>query len=325
VRLQQHVQREVWRNLERIREQLREGADRYRKRGRSLRDDPWTELLRKVLLGRFRAPDDTLTADKVGRDLEVNFVMALVRERDEWRDDTGSPIGHLLTQFPAATPVAMSGDATCPSHEVVMIPALREDVWSRLVAMGKDTAQRYGATIVGAGPAAGPLGVHESYDIARQALALLAADDNASFATVDELVIRLAMSDRVDYRAKLVEVLRPLLELPEHKRTHLLRILKGLWEGEGTVPRVRLASQLSMHVNTLTRGLETVRELTGLAYDVPSDQLRINLALLLLGVVQAPHRPASLRQKTLASQGEKPPLAVVGSHHIGAARMTKTG
>jgi hypothetical protein len=298
IRLQHAIQVRIARLVDSVREHLRDGADRYRKRGGRLRDDPWTELLRKVLMGRYMTPEDSLSGARIGRDLNVDFALALVTEatQPDRPESLGSPVATLLARFPAATVVQMPADATGPGHDVVMIPALLDDVAARVNRVGADVARDFAAVIVVTGAVRGPGGIHETYEIARLALGLAAEAGSPYFSTLDNLLLRLAAAGRGDFRERLMAPLMdPLSELPPNQRESFLRILRGLWEWGGVNTRAQVAARLHMHPNTLTRNLEKLERITDLAYDVPADQLRINLALVLSGSVQFSRPPQSAR------------------------------
>lgn len=274
-----------------------------------LASGPWRSLTRErasqvlvadFLSGAFLAEEDLgARAARFRSDLSTAHAIVLIagRTADNPPPGSGHP-GHiegpwvdagegLIQRVPDALPIAVV--ATPVPHAAVLVPAVSPSRWRELVALCEELRVKHGVTILAVPPVAGAVPIYQSYIDARDSLALArkVLQGQERVASVDDLRIYRLLQGRAEDRRMFVRnTLGPVLELKESRRRSLLDALEAWYAAEGNVDEA--ARKLFVHPNTLRYRLRRLEELTGLALRTPSHQVRLDLALHLLRLDDAP-------------------------------------
>ena len=255
------------------------------------------DLVSGLLLDRARDADQAAQwAEHVGYDHGVAHRVVVVSPDDEDAYGAGpaSLLGeaeeHLLAAAPAALTVVRD------TETVAVVPETADPVavgatCARRLARGRvpDPDARWPVTVAVGGPVSEPADIAASYDQARRTLLASRRLGRAGrVLRFDELGVHrllLQIPDPDAARAFAREVLGRLATDRSERTVELLRTLARYFREDGSPQRV--ARALNVHPNTVGYRLRRAEELSGLDLDTYRDRLAAQVALEILGEIEA--------------------------------------
>lgn len=245
------------------------------------RDRAVDRFVEELLSGAF--DDDAeaaLRAAEVDIDVAAPWVVVLVTSAQ--LDDDGIPmLRRLPDELTAGIESALHGSlrATPTTHAVALVEARHAGT---VVERAARLAAEAGALVIVAPPARGAVGVRIAY---REAVATVAAARRvgAPAGIVDARRFAshrlLAGAERDAARECVTDVLGPLLEESEGRRTRLLEVLDASVAGDGTATAV--AERLGLSTKTVLGRFREIERLTGLRLENIDDRLLLQVAAVL--------------------------------------------
>lgn len=239
--------------------------------GRSLHDRRRADVLDDLFAGSFSDEKELLDrAQAVGLDLAGEHSLILLVSPGAAADV--SLIGRTITEvLPGALAAAMT--AQHPPHLALLLsclPSVTEDsARNQLEAL----ARQHGVTALVGSWRVQTGGVPGAYREALDSTAIAMAAQPGGVVTLDELLPDRCMQSMPDLllRALVHRTLRSVLRQPE--------LIETLWELHAHESQTATAAALGVHIHTIRRRCDRIRELTGLDVDRPADRFRVDLAL----------------------------------------------
>ncbi len=232
------------------------------------------ELLEDLLTGAERDPDGLRQrARLLGADLQQPqsvVVVQLVGDRAR------------VAQAAAYTAGVNDGFAAVrQGHLVMLLPHRDPREAARIVDEGLRPATGEPVTAGAAGPVTGPASIVAAYEEARRCLdALVALGRTGEVATAEDLgFVGLLLAPGTGAESYVRSVLSPVLDYDTSRNTQLIGTLQTYFRVGGSLSRT--ASELHVHVNTVTQRLDRITQLLGEAWQQPDGQLEVQLALRL--------------------------------------------
>ena len=166
-------------------------------------------------------------------------------------------------------------------HVVVILPGKEPQQAATVVDEGLRAATGTALTAGAAGPATGPEEIVAAYEEAHQCLdALVALGRTHEVATAADLgFVGLLLGSGHDASGYVHTVIGPVVDYDVNRRTQLVGTLEAYFRAGGNLTRT--ASELHVHVNTVTQRLDRVGRLLGEEWQEPERQLEVQLALRL--------------------------------------------
>lgn len=232
------------------------------------------ELLEDLLTGADRDPEGLLErARLLGADLQLPHAVVvadLVGDRAR------------VSQAAAYTAGVNGGFAGVrQGHLVVILPNRQPKEAAAIVDEGVGPAMGGRLTAGAAGPAGGPAGIVSAYNEARRCLdALVALGRQGEIATADDLgFVGLLLGSGGGTESFVRAALGPVLAYDQSRNTKLIGTLEAYFRTGCNLTRT--ATDLHVHVNTVTQRLDRVTHLLGEEWHEPERQLEVQLALRL--------------------------------------------
>jgi len=166
-------------------------------------------------------------------------------------------------------------------HVVVILPGKEPQQAATVVDEGLRAATGTALTAGAAGPATGPEEIVAAYEEAHQCLdALVALGRTHEVATAADLgFVGLLLGSGHDASGYVHTVIGPVVDYDVNRRTQLVGTLEAYFRAGGNLTRT--ASELHVHVNTVTQRLDRIGRLLGEEWQEPERQLEVQLALRL--------------------------------------------
>jgi sugar diacid utilization regulator len=237
------------------------------------------ELLEDLLTGAERDPEGLRErARLIGADLQQPHAVVVARlVGDRAR----------VAQAAAYTAGVHGGFAAVRrGHLAVLLPNRDPRDAATIVDEGLRHTMGGPVTAGAAGPVSGPASVVTAYEEAGRCLdALVALGRLGEVATAEDLgFVGLLLGSGRDAESFVRSVLGPVLEYDEARSTKLVGTLEAYFRAGGNLTRT--ATQLHLHVNTVTQRLDRVARLLGDDWQHPERQLEVQLALRLNRLVR---------------------------------------
>jgi sugar diacid utilization regulator len=248
------------------------------------------EFLHDLLLGTYSSPDEMVKrARAFGYDLarpQVGVVALHEGASDPGRDELS--MSRALDNLVDKLKVAGQPMVDRRAGKSVGVFAIAPGADSDLQRIGKLLSEELGeGWLIGlGGPHGGLEGCRRSYSEAHEALEIGHSlnPDRGIYPADDFLLYRFLRLD-LDLAARFVdEVVGPVIEHDERRRSELIKTLQAYFDTDGSAKES--GGMLYAHPHTVTYRLKQIEKLTGRSLRDPEDKLHLHLAVKALRLLQ---------------------------------------
>lgn len=240
----------------------------------SARTTQRAEMFAEVLAGTYATePEICALAARLGYDLNSPHGLVL------FLSPAPGPQGfeRAASSFAAAMPAAVETGHPGPGS-VFVVPCASKDSWLKAVSAAEAVAQAHNlvalAGLAVSGP--GPLAYSYRRICELASLALKVCGPRCVVSAQDLLVYQVIEAGGETVVAQLVDtVLGPVMALPDGPKKALLETIDAMHHNYRGVA----AKRLGVSTKTIDRRWARIQQLTGLSLDLPTDRLRLDLAL----------------------------------------------